>query len=157
MGLAEERFGIEFAVSLSDKNFVLPDGAERLAFRSGRLSLLDLSFRHSISSALRVDIFGDCLLRNRACGRSEITRRPHARHPAKMLEFFSQNTRCIALQSKHNLANGEILRAIEKQMDVIRFNSQMHNCDVDLRRFLPQQCDQPLSYIADKHFATTAR
>jgi hypothetical protein len=118
---------------------------------------VDLSFRHSISSALRVDIFGDCLLRNRACGRSEITRRPHARHPAKTLEFFSQNTRCIALQSKHNLADSEMLRAIEKQMDVIRFNSQMHNRDVDLRRFLPQQCDQPLSYIADKRFATTAR
>src|SRR5262245_14279364 len=33
--------GIEFAVSLSDKNFVLPDGAERPAFISGRLSLLD--------------------------------------------------------------------------------------------------------------------
>src|SRR5262252_5434483 len=133
--------------------------SKRRLLLGGRINSkpVDLSFRHSISSALRVDIFGDCLLRYRACGRSEITRRPHARHPAKMLEFFPQNTRCIALQSKHNLANSEMLRAIEKQMDLIRFNSQTHNCDVDLRRFLPQQCDQPLSYIADKRFATTAR
>src|SRR6516165_5597944 len=133
--------------------------SKRRLLLGGRINSkpVDLSFRHSISSALRVDIFGDCLLRNRACGRSEITRRPHARHPAKMLEFFSQNRRCIALQSKHNLANSEMLRAIEKQMDLIRFNSQTHHCDVDLRRFLPQQCDQPLSYIADKRFATTAR
>src|SRR5262249_58169811 len=39
-------FGIELAVSLSGKNFVLPDAAERLALISGRLSLLNYNARH---------------------------------------------------------------------------------------------------------------
>src|SRR5262245_61115770 len=39
-------FGIEFAVSLSDKNFVLPGGAERPAFISWRLPLFDLNARY---------------------------------------------------------------------------------------------------------------
>src|SRR5262245_63969734 len=46
-------FGIEFAVSLSDKNFVLPDGAESPAFISGRLYLLDHNARDA-----RLDIYG---------------------------------------------------------------------------------------------------
>src|SRR5262249_40671975 len=46
-------FGIEFAVSLSDKNFVLPGGAESPAFMSGRLSLLDHNARDA-----RLDIYG---------------------------------------------------------------------------------------------------
>src|SRR5262245_55732783 len=46
-------FGIEFAVSLSDKNFVLPDGAERPAFMSGRFSLLNHNARDA-----RLDIYG---------------------------------------------------------------------------------------------------
>jgi hypothetical protein len=38
-----------------------------------------------------------------------------------MLEFFSQNTRCIALKSKHNLANSEMLRATEHVLKGIDF------------------------------------
>lgn len=118
---------------------------------------VDLSFRHSISRSLRIDVFGNRLLGHRAGGRSEIARRPHARHSAKMLEFFSQNARRIALQSKHDLANSQMLWAIEEQMDVVRFDGKMHDLDIDLRRFFPQQCDQPLGYVPDKYFATTAR
>jgi hypothetical protein len=33
----------------------------------------------------------------------------------------------------------------------------MHNIDVDFGGLFPQQCDQPLGYVADKIFATTAR
>jgi hypothetical protein len=43
------------------------------------------------------------LLRYSARSRSEITRCPHARHPAKILEFLSQDARRIALQSFQSL------------------------------------------------------
>src|SRR5215471_18307832 len=96
--------------------------SERRLLIGGRVNPkpVNLSFRHSISSALRVIVFGDCLLGYGARGRSEITRRPHARHPAKTLEFLSQDARCVALQPEDNLANGQMLRAIKKQMNVVR-------------------------------------
>jgi hypothetical protein len=61
-----------------------------------------------------------------------------------MLEFLSQDARCVAFQPEDNLANGEMLRAIKKQMNVVRLDSQMHDRDIDLRSFFPQRGDQSL-------------
>ena len=50
---------------------------------------------------------------------------------------------------KHICRRDTVLRAIEKQMNMVRLDGQMHNIDVDFGGLFPQQCDQPLGYVAD--------